>query len=166
MHFNIILSALSIQRLYWLLSHMLHSSLRGLLSVGDNMLELKGVSSSGHLSLILISLNLSFYHRMCESVYLPLLSTVSSLLRLLSSSPSLIVQLLWQGQCPFLPWPERTLIRHSLCCSLSSSRRRSSSSSVPFSRLLTVAVPLAPVSRGRQSAIGPPLKWWATEITG
>lgn len=40
-----------------------------------------------------------------------------------------------------------------------SSNSSSSSSSVLLYPLPTVAVPLAPVSRGRQSAIGPPLKW-------
>lgn len=75
--------ALSIQRLYWLLSHMLPCcpalALRGLLSARDNMLMLNGVSSPGHFSLILISLPLTFYGCLYEYVYLylPLLSTVS-----------------------------------------------------------------------------------------
>lgn len=82
--------ALSIQRLYWLLSHMLPChpalTLRGLLSARDNMPELNGVSSPGHFSLILISLPLTFYDCLYEPVYLylPLLSTVSPGLLLLS----------------------------------------------------------------------------------
>lgn len=95
-------------------------TLRGLLSTRDNMLELNGVSSPRHFSLILISLPLTFCYSMYESVYLclPLLSTVPVFLHFPSFCPlNPPIQWSWQEQCPRLPRPELTLIRHSLCCS-------------------------------------------------
>lgn len=124
---------------------------------------------------MLILLPLTFSDCLYESVYpyLPLPSTAFVLLPLfglltfllsclppnLSSQSSSSVQLLWRGQCPCLPWPERSS-GILYVASLSSSSRRSSNS-VLFSPLPTVAVTLAPVSRGRQSAIGP---LWCGEL--
>lgn len=165
--------ALSIQRLYWLLSHMLPChpalTLRGLLSARDNMPELNGVSSPGHFSLILISLPLTFYDCLYEPVYLylPLLSTVSPGLLLLSLFFSSSI-LTFPSISPLNPPPPLSSSYYdrssALAClgpsALSSgipyvAPLSSSSSSVLLSPLPTVAVPLAPVSRGRQSAIGP-----------
>lgn len=112
-------------------------TLRGLLSARDNMLELSEVSTQSHFSLILMSLPLTFSDSMHQSicishssqvfvlVLLPLFTLLTLLLSWLSlltvrsilSSTVSVIHLLRQEQCPRLPWPEYTLIRHSLCCS-------------------------------------------------
>ena len=159
-------------------------TLRGLLSAGDNMLELNGVSSPDHLSLILISLPLTFYHCMCGFVYLALFtlsSCCSSTLTFPSISPlnpplpapSLVIQLLRQEQCPRLAWP-LTLAHQAFLMLLHSAAAAAVAavSSFPLSPLWlcllllspgVVSLPSGPLWSGEPQRLQPN-PWWLGDI--
>ncbi len=124
-----------------------------------------GVSSPSHFSFIFISLTLTFNDSLHRPVYLYL-----TVLWNVSPCPSATLLLSWfyllslhSTLSPSSYWDRSSALTPFGLSALSSgipyvsplSSSSSSSSSVLVSPLPTVAVPLAPVSRGRQSAIGP-----------
>lgn len=145
-----------------------------LLSARDNTPELNGVSSPRpllpyshiaptHSLRVCLSLSATPLNALTSSSTLnfpPLSLSLSVYLPLLSPLP---IQSLRQEQCALACLGLGTLSSGiPFCCSTQQQQQQCP----PFPFLPTVAVPLAPVSRGRQSAIGPPpMMWWATEIT-